>query len=120
MILIFLRKKQLLALIAGLNFICCPIAHAEGSGIAEQLQSAFGNEDLFSSIADEFVNDSNASFSCKSWVMKARQQHSSDTWALNTIYTGKLAGPTRARAISQFQGQMVNFLLPSLNKACNP
>ena len=83
------------------------------------MYSAFGNEDLFNSIAYQFVNNSNASFSCKSWVMKASQQHVEDVYYLNTVFSGQSA-QTRAGAINEFQGKMVNMLFPALNKACNP
>ena len=37
--------------------------------IGEKLNSAFGNQDLFDSIAIEFFDNANASFSCKWWVV---------------------------------------------------
>ena len=86
---------------------------ATSKNIGEKLNSAFGNQDLFNSIAVEFVDKSNASFSCKWWVMKANHQHIFDFNALKT--TPK---EIHQHMIGQMQSNMVDVTFPAINKAC--
>ena len=52
--------------------------------IGEQLYLAFGNQDFFDPIAIGFLDNANASFSCKWWMMKENYQHQLDFNALKT------------------------------------
>jgi len=86
---------------------------ATSENIAEKLSSAFGNQDLFDSIAVEFVDKANASFSCKWWVMKANHQHQLDFRSLQTT-----PQEVHQHIMGQMQGNMVEFTFPAINKAC--
>ena len=81
--------------------------------IAEKLYSAFGNQDLFDSIAIEFVDKANASFSCKWWVMRANHQHQLD---FNTLKT--TPQEVHQHFIGQLQSNMVDFTIPAINRVC--
>ena len=128
-----LRKKLFTALIAGLSLSYCPVSHAEVSGIqihaiGEKLYSAFGNFDHFNDIALDFVENSESSFSCKWWVMKASQQHSIDVMQINNapkLYKENdlaVTGVALDDFVSEFvavrQKNMLEHVLPSLNKTC--
>ena len=128
-----LRKKLLTALIAGVSLSYCPVSLAQESGrkvhaVGEKLYSAFGNYDRFNEIALEFVDKSGASFSCKWWVMKASQQHSIDVMQINNapkLYKDNdlaVAGIALDDFVSEVvaarQKNMLEHVLPSLNKAC--
>ena len=81
--------------------------------IGEKLYSAFGNQDLFDSIAIQFVDNNNASFSCKWWVMKANHQHQLD---FNTLKT--TPQEVHQHFIGQLQSNMVDFTIPAINRVC--
>ena len=81
--------------------------------IGEKLNSAFGNQDLFNSIAVEFVDNTNASFSCKWWVMKANHQHQLD---FNTLKNNP--PELHQHFIGQLQSNMLDFTFPAINRAC--
>ena len=86
---------------------------ATPKNIGEKLNSAFGNQDLFNSIAVDFVDNTDASFSCKWWVMKANHQHVFDFNALKT--TPK---EIHQHMIGRMQSNMVDVTFPAINKAC--
>ena len=111
-----LHKKLFTAFIAGLSLGFCPATYAEGSSqsIGERLSAAFGNSLLFNDIAFEFVDKSDASFSCKWWVMKASQQHAADIQQINSTEKNALPYVVAAR-----QDYMVKSIFPSLNEACS-
>ena len=111
-----LREKLFTALAAGLSLSFCSVSYAEGSSqsIGEKLNAAFGNSVLFNDIAFEFVDKSDASFSCKWWVMKASQQHAADIQQINSTEKNALPYVVAAR-----QDYMVKSIFPSLNEACS-
>jgi len=111
-----LRKKMFTALLAGVSLSFCPVSYAEGSSqsIGEKLNAAFGNSVLFNDVAFEFVDKSDASFSCKWWVMKASQQHASDIMQINSTEKNVVSFVIAAR-----QEYMVGSIFPSLNEACS-
>ena len=118
-----LCKTLFTSLIAGLGSIYCSVAYAEGSSmpsqsIGEKLTAAFGNQYLFNDIAFEFVDKSDASFSCRWWVMKASQQHNSDVIQINSAQQeyGAKAVPIVVAARQKF---MLESIFPPLNEACN-
>ena len=81
--------------------------------IGGKLNSAFGDQDRFNSIATEFVDKSNASFSCKWWVMKANHQHQLD------FKTLKVTSPElHQHFIGQMQSNMIDFTFPAIERAC--
>ena len=86
---------------------------ATSRNVGERLNSVFGNQDLFDSIAIEFVDKANASFSCKWWVMKANHQHIFDFNALRV--TPK---ELHEHMIGQMQSNMVDVTFPAVKKAC--
>ena len=115
-----LSKTLFITLIAGVSSISCSVAYAEGSSmpIGEKLNAAFGNQHLFNDIAFEFVDKSDASFSCRWWVMKASQQHNSDVIQINSAQQeyGAKAVPIVVAARQKF---MLESIFPPLNEACN-
>lgn len=118
-----LRKTLFIALIVGLSSISCSASYAEGSSmpsqaIGEKLNSAFGNQHLFNDIAFEFADKSDASFSCRWWVMKASQQHNSDVIQINSAQQeyGAEAVPI---VVAARQKYMIESMFPPLNEACN-
>lgn len=86
--------------------------------IGEKLNSAFGNQHLFNDIAFEFADKSDASFSCRWWVMKASQQHNSDVIQINSAQQeyGAEAVPI---VVAARQKYMIESMFPPLNEACN-
>ena len=118
-----LSKTLFITLIAGLSSISCSVAYAEGSSmpsqaIEEKLNAAFGNQHLFNDAAFEFVDKSDASFSCKWWVMKASQQHNSDIIQINS--TQKVPGIDMiAMVVAARQKYMLESIFAPLNEACN-
>ena len=118
-----LSKTLFITLIAGLSSISCSVAYAEGSSmpsqaIGEKLNAAFGNQHLFNDIAFEFVDKSDASFSCRWWVMKASQQHNSDVIQINSAQQeyGAKAVPI---VVAARQKYMMESMFPPLSEACN-
>ena len=115
-----LSKTLFITLIAGVSSISCSVAYAEGSSmpIGEKLNAAFGNQHLFNDIAFEFVDKSDASFSCKWWVMKASQQHNSDINQINS--TKSVPGVDMiALVVAARQKYMLESIFAPLNEACN-
>jgi len=115
------RKRVLTVLVAAMSTLCSPIAYAEGANISRQpigdkLYAAFGNDYLFSDIANEFVDNSSASFSCKWWVMQASARHSEDIFQLNTQGLSPQAAPM---VIAGLQQSMMEVIFKPLNYACN-
>ena len=98
------------------EFRFCPATYAEGSSqsIGERLSAAFGNSLLFNDIAFEFVDKSDASFSCKYWVMSASQQHASDVMHINSADKNY-----RPLQIAARQKNMVESVFPQMNEACS-
>ena len=86
---------------------------ATSKNIVEKLNSAFGNQDLFDAIAVEFVDTSNASFSCKWWVMKANHQHIFDFNAIKNTPKEVIE-----LMLGTMQSNMVDVTFPAINKAC--
>ena len=115
-----LSKTLLITLIAGVSSISHSVAYAEGSSmpIGEKLNAAFGNQHLFNDIAFEFVDKSDASFSCRWWVMKASQQHNSDVIQINSAQQeyGAKAVPI---VVAARQKYMMESMFPPLSEACN-
>lgn len=109
-----LHKKLFTALIAGLSLSFCPASYAEGSSqpIGEKLNAAFGNSSLFNDLAFEFVDKSDASFSCKWWVMNASQQHAGDIMQINSTEKN-----FRSIAAAARQRYMVESIFPQMNEA---
>lgn len=86
--------------------------------IEEKLNAAFGNQHLFNDAAFEFVDKSDAGFSCKWWVMKASQQHNSDINQINS--TQKVPGIDMiALVVAARQKYMLESIFAPLNEACN-
>ena len=86
--------------------------------IQEKLNAAFGNKHLFNDAAFEFVDKSDASFSCKWWVMKASQQHNSDINQINS--TKSVPGVDMiALVVAARQKYMLESIFAPLNEACN-
>ena len=81
--------------------------------IGDQLNLAFGNQDLFDSIAIEFVDQANARFSSKWWTMKANHQHQLD---FNTLKT--TPPEVHQHFMRQLRSNMVDFTFPAINRAC--
>ena len=106
-------SNGLLASIVTLAPLPSKAQDATPKNVGERLNSAFGNQDLFDSIAIEFVDKSNASFSCKWWVMKANHQHIFDFNALRA--TPK---ELHVHMIGQMQSNMVDVTFPAVKKAC--
>ena len=87
------KRRRFLASIAtlGLMHITCtipPATYAEDSNhqsqaITGKLNEAFGDKNRFTKVASDFVNQTDASFACKWWIMKAHHQHELDIYALN-------------------------------------
>ena len=112
-------QKIFTALIVSLSSFQCPSSYAQvlsvqGSEITGKLNAAFGNNNLFNEIALEFVDNSNADFSCKWWVMKASQQHESDVNQINNSEKKYVSYVIAAR-----QKYMMESIFPPLNRSCS-
>jgi len=116
-----LRMKVLTVLIVAMSPLSSLVAYAEGTDVSSQsigdeLYAAFGNENLFSDIANKFVDNSSASLSCKWWVMQASARHSEDIFQLNTQGLSPKAAPM---AIAEAQKFMMEIIFKPLNYTCN-